>query len=64
MASEAWLKRQALNIVAQLPEEPEDALAVLAYAVELVSGFMKPRKVPEKRQGAVFLSVVGRDSPS
>jgi hypothetical protein len=68
MASEAWLKRQALSICAQLPENSDDALKVLAYSVEIVNKFMMPGKVPHKAarkaQGAL-LSLVGTSaSPS
>lgn len=35
-----WLKRQALQIVMQLPDEREEALKVLGYARELVDGFL------------------------
>lgn len=31
-----WLRRQALAITPLLPEDPEDALAVIAYLEELV----------------------------
>jgi hypothetical protein len=62
MASEAWLKRQALSICAQLPENSDDALKVLAYSVDIVNRFMAPGKMPpkaaRKAQGAL-LSLVG-----
>jgi len=35
MASEAWLKRQALQISAQLPDDPNDASRVLRLAQEI-----------------------------
>jgi hypothetical protein len=35
-----WLRRQSIGIAAQLPENKEDALAVLRYAQELVTGFI------------------------
>jgi hypothetical protein len=37
---DVWLRRQALQIACQLPESEADALKVLEYARELVSGFM------------------------
>jgi hypothetical protein len=37
---DVWLRRQALQIACQLPENEADALKVLEYARELVSGFM------------------------
>jgi hypothetical protein len=33
---EKWLRRQALVVTPMLPENPEDALSVLAYVEELV----------------------------
>lgn len=33
---EPWVRRHALHLASQLPDDPEDALAVLAYARELV----------------------------
>lgn len=47
-AKEMHLRRQAIQVCAQLPEEREDALRVLDYARELVTAFMhrddgKPR---------------------
>lgn len=38
--SESWRKRHAILIVSQLPENHDDAVAVLAYARELVDGFL------------------------
>lgn len=38
---EMWCKRQALNVVAQLPDEPAQALAVLKQAERLVEVFLK-----------------------
>jgi hypothetical protein len=35
-----WHKRHAIQIVAQLPENKNDALKVLAYAKELVEEFL------------------------
>jgi hypothetical protein len=37
---ENWRRRQAVQIVAQLPEDPEDALAVLELARSLVESFL------------------------
>jgi hypothetical protein len=35
-----WQKRHAIQIVSQLPENVEDALAVLDYARDLVTDFL------------------------
>jgi hypothetical protein len=37
---DAWQRRHAIQIVAQLPEKTDDALAVLEFAKELVEGFL------------------------
>lgn len=42
----AWLKRQAVQVVAQLPDDPADALAILAFAQELVTGFLADHPPP------------------
>lgn len=38
----SWQKRQAIQIAAQLPDNPRDALAVLEYAKEIVDKFLSP----------------------
>jgi hypothetical protein len=40
MSDTAWRRRQAVQIVAQLPEDPLDAIAVLELAKALVQGFL------------------------
>lgn len=40
MPDTSWRRRQAVQIVAQLPESPEDALAVLELAKLLVQSFL------------------------
>lgn len=37
---ESWLKRQAIQIAAQLPEKEADALAILEYARGLVRDYL------------------------
>lgn len=37
---EMWLKRQAIQIASQLPEDQANAVAVLEYAKILVTEFM------------------------
>jgi hypothetical protein len=39
---EMWQKRLALQITVQLPENTQDALAVLAYARAIVEKFLTP----------------------
>ncbi len=37
---ERWLKMQAVQIVAQLPDDPQDAMRILDLAKELVEDFL------------------------
>lgn len=37
---EAYLRRQAVQLAAQLPETPQDALAVIAHMETLVKTFL------------------------
>jgi hypothetical protein len=41
MSHNRWLRRQAVQIAAQLPDGRDDALAILRYASELVSRFLE-----------------------
>ena len=41
MSHNRWLRRQAVQIAAQLPDGREDALAILRYASELVTRFLE-----------------------
>lgn len=48
---EGWLRRHAVQIVAQLPEDPKDAIAVLELAKSLVEGFLmgdQPATAPDR----------------
>jgi hypothetical protein len=36
-----WLKRQAIQIAAQLPDGRDDALEILKYASELITDFLE-----------------------
>lgn len=47
-AGRAWQRRHAIQIAAQLPERPKDALAVLALARELVENFLDQRVGSER----------------
>jgi hypothetical protein len=40
VVDEMWLKRQAIQIASQLPEDRAKAIAVLDYAKVLVTDFM------------------------
>jgi hypothetical protein len=51
MKEQPWHRRHALMIASQLPEDHNDALAVLCAAIDLVQGFLageqdKPAKKP------------------
>jgi hypothetical protein len=41
MSHNRWLRRQAVQLAAQLPDGRDDALAILRYASELVTGFLE-----------------------
>lgn len=41
MQDGGWLRRQAIQIAAQLPENTEDALLVLDLTKALVEGFLR-----------------------
>ena len=45
---DAWLRRQAVHIVDELPDDPGHMLKVLAYAREIVETFLVVQK-PEQR---------------
>jgi hypothetical protein len=54
---ERWLRRQAIQIAALLPDDPEAAQAILTYAEELLGTFLMgddplPRPVALKLGGA------------
>lgn len=53
MSEGDWRRRQAVQIAAQLPDDPKDALAVLALARELVEGFLTPPAAFVADQGRV-----------
>lgn len=71
---EGWHRRQAVQLAAQLPEKPEDALIVLDLCRELVEGFLAPQRPPlGLREGvlpfraastAPILRAKSTDSPS
>lgn len=60
MPHKNWHRRHAIQIVAQLPESPRDALQVLELAKQLVDGFLnvdQPRRPTEVR----FVSTAAND---
>ncbi len=50
MSEQAWLKRQAMALVSTLPDDPQDAKAILRLANELVERFIEEK--PEAIQAA------------
>lgn len=50
MVGEAILRRYAVNLAAQLPENVEDAAKVLTYCQEILRSFLTIRQ-PEVEQG-------------
>ena len=59
-----WTKRLAIQIAAQLPENPRDALEVLDYARDLVENWLMEAKRPVQRPFLVPSLVEGTSSPS
>lgn len=41
--SDTLLRHRAIQLVAELPSDPDAALLVLKYAQDVVNGFMRPR---------------------
>ncbi len=63
--TEAWRKRHALQIAAQLPENPEDAEAVLNYTRDLLTSFMNARSAQDDQRALRDFRSAGRaNSPS
>ncbi len=57
----AWHRRHAIHIASELPDDPEDALAVLAPTVELVEKFlMAPQTAIERPAVALSLTAASR----
>ena len=48
-----WRRRHAVQIAAQLPDDPQDAIAVLDHAKSLVEKFLAPR-APQDGSVVVF----------
>lgn len=57
---ETWHRRQAVMLASQLPEKPEDALAVLRLATQLVMDFLSVEE-PEKKSAPVIALIGGND---
>ncbi|MEY9295764.1 hypothetical protein ABIF21_000141 [Bradyrhizobium elkanii] len=53
-------RRHALQMVCQLPENTEDALAVLRAAERLVTGFLAGDE-PERKSASVVTLIGGND---
>lgn len=49
-SADAWMRRHAVAIVAQLPESPAEATRILEYALELIDTFMSGRAAGELPQ--------------
>jgi len=57
MKIEQWHRRQALCLASQLPDGPDDALAILDCVRELVGTFLHSEK-PEPAPKAKVLSLI------
>ncbi len=67
--SDAWRRRHALALAAQLPEQHEDAKAVIRLMQDLIDGFLNeqqaPRPVQEVQRGRLLALPLDCDnSPS
>ena len=64
--SNGWIRRQALNIASQLPEETERARAILSIVAELVDffEFPPPKEELAGADHAVLRFPGGPNSPS
>ena len=58
MKVENWHRRHAVMLASQLPENPEDALAVLRLATELVTDFLADPE-PAQRPTATIVRIGG-----
>lgn len=52
---EAWHRRHAIQIAAQLPEEPKDAILVLEATRRLVDEWLSPQRAPRGECEAVVV---------
>lgn len=52
---ENWHRRHAIQIAAQLPEDPADALRVLELTKQLVEEFLGPQTALDRAVGADVL---------
>lgn len=58
--NDALLRRFAVQLAAQLPEEPADAAKVLEYCQEILYGFLAvPAAVPAQGERVTLLREVG-----
>ncbi|XIA64308.1 hypothetical protein ACFIOY_36385 [Bradyrhizobium sp. TZ2] len=55
MKEENWHRRHAVMLASQLPEETEDALAVLRLATQLVTGLLAGPSLMKKRASVLVL---------
>lgn len=55
---ENWHKRHAIQLAAQLPERPEDALIVLELIKEIVERFLAPRPCQVVQSCGSLLKIV------
>lgn len=63
MPDERWCKKQAINIAALLPDDPDEAKRVLQYAQELVGSFLIGEPPIVKPARPVALKLVSSSDP-
>ena len=64
MKEKPWHRRHALMIASQLPEDHNDALAVLCAAIDLVQGFLAETEPAEKQKPAMTVVRIGDGEPA
>lgn len=52
---DTWHRRHAIQLAAQLPENPEDALLVLELTRQLVEEFLRPQPPRERALDAAVI---------
>ena len=63
MTEQAWHRRHAIQIAAQLPEDPEDAKIVLECLGRLVGEYLAPGASPATPTCGTVLSLHRRREP-
>lgn len=52
-SSDRWLRRQAIQLAGQLPEDTKDARLVIEYMKQLVDSFIDEQRTASEKSGTV-----------